>query len=67
MRKSLIFIVPAVALAFALPAHAGVDGRVVANVKCSTSANGVPLLGQSFLQRFKSCRIDNNANALVLE
>jgi hypothetical protein len=45
-----------------------VGDKVVENVNGSTaSAKGSPLLGQSFLSRFKSWSIDNNRHVLVLE
>ena len=45
-----------------------VGGRVVQNVKCSIgSPKSSLLLGQSFLQNFRSWSIDNGRRALVLE
>ena len=45
-----------------------VGGRVVQNVKCSIgSPKSSLLLGQSFLQNFRSWSIDNGKRALVLE
>ena len=45
-----------------------VGGRVVQNVKCSIgSPKSSLLLGQSFLQNFKSWSIDNGRRALILE
>jgi predicted aspartyl protease len=45
-----------------------VGGRIVENVRASIgSPKGNLLLGQSFLQSFKSWSIDNAKHALVLE
>jgi clan AA aspartic protease (TIGR02281 family) len=45
-----------------------VGDRVVENVRGSVaSARGEPLLGQSFLERFKSWSIDNTKHVLLLE
>lgn len=45
-----------------------VGDRIVENVTGSVgSAKGIPLLGQSFLGRFKSWSIDNSRHALELE
>jgi predicted aspartyl protease len=45
-----------------------VGGRVVENVRGSVaSAQGSLLLGQSFLERFKSWSIDNTKHVLLLE
>ena len=45
-----------------------VGDRVVENVRGSVaSAQGTLLLGQSFLERFKSWSLDNNKHELVLE
>ena len=45
-----------------------VGNKVLENVNGSASAKGgIPLLGQSFLGRFKSWSVDNNKHALVLE
>ncbi len=45
-----------------------VGDKVVENVRGSVvSARGTLLLGQSFLERFKSWSLDNNKHALLLE
>src|SRR5262249_30889259 len=45
-----------------------VGDRTVRNVNGSTgSAQGSPLLGQSFLRRFRSWSIDNEKHALIIE
>ena len=45
-----------------------IGSRVVENVRCSIgSPKGTLLLGQSFLQNFRSWSIDNGRRALVLE
>ena len=44
-----------------------VGNKVLENVNGSASVKGIPLLGQSFLGRFKSWSVDNNKHALVLE
>jgi predicted aspartyl protease len=45
-----------------------IGDRVIENVTASTApAEGSLLLGQSFLNRFKSWSIDNNRQVLVLE
>ena len=45
-----------------------VGNNIVENVTASTApAKGKPLLGQSFLSRFKSWSLDNSKQALILE
>ncbi len=44
-----------------------VGGRTAANVECSIAEDGTdPLLGQSFLKRFKSVTIDYSRNVLII-
>ncbi len=44
-----------------------VGNKVLENVNGSTSVKSFPLLGQSFLGRFKSWSVDNNKHVLIFE
>jgi aspartyl protease family protein len=44
-----------------------VGNKVLENVNGSASLKGIPLLGQSFLGRFKSWSVDNTKHVLIFE